>query len=167
MECWMRLTLAEDKPLLRNLLQLHLYDLSQFHDIPIDRNGEFRYDYLDHYWAQEEHGRYAYVFECEGRPAGFALVRKIGERCSMAEFFVLRHLRRQGLGTKWALEIIRQHGGEWEADFYKRNEAAGKFWRLVAAELANGKVKEGPADDPPSLRLRFSVAKEEVGNGEP
>ncbi len=165
MDCRVRRAVVEDKPLVRNLLHLYLYDLGEFHNIPLDRNGEFRYDYLDHYWAQSEKGRYAYLFERDDRPAGFALVRQVDGRHSMAEFFVVRHHRRQGLGMKWATQIIRRHGGEWEIDFYQRNEAAGKFWRLVAAKLALGGVTEGPADEVASLRLRFSMGEREVHDG--
>ncbi len=159
MDCRMRPAVVEDKPLMRNLLQLYLYDLSQFGgEWPVDRNGEFRYDYLDHYWAPEESGRHAYLFECDGRPVGFALVRPVdGRFYEMAEFFVLRKYRRQGLGRKWATQIIQMQSGEWGIDFYKNNEVAAGLWRSLAAELAVDGVVEGPASEASSVRLRFRV----------
>ncbi len=166
MDCQIRPAVVEDKPLLRNLLQLYLYDLSQFYEEyskahPLDRNGEFRYDYLDNYWAEK--GRYAYVFECDGLPAGFALVRNVdGRYFEMAEFFVLRQHRSQGFGRKWATELIRRHPGDWEIQFYKTNEVAAGLWRSLAAQLAAGGVREVTAADPSSFRLRFRISGEEV-----
>ena len=43
----------EEKGILRRLLQLYLYDFTEFapEDIVIGRDGEFPYRYVDHYWA--------------------------------------------------------------------------------------------------------------------
>ncbi len=158
MDCRVRLAAVEDKPLLRNLLQLYFYDLSEFEDDRLDRTGEFRYDYLDHYWAQDEKGRYAYLFECDGRPAGFALVREMDGRPGMAEFFVLRRYRRQGLGLKWASDVIKRHVGEWEIEFYRRNRAAAKFWKKAVAGFVGGRVRQRPAENPTRARFVFRVS---------
>jgi len=148
--------LIGDKVIIRNLLQLYLYDMTEFEDRdrPLNKSGEYDYKYLDHYWLEK--GRYPYLFFSEKEIAGFALVRKVENHYSMAEFFVLRKFRRRGLGLRWATEILKKHGGEWKIHFLKTNEIAEKFWGKVALNLASGNIEKGELSNIADY-LRFSV----------
>ena len=145
-----------DKVIIRNLLQLYLYDMTEFEerDRPLNKSGEYNYKYLDHYWAEKD--RYPYIFFNGKEIAGFAFVRKVKSHYSVAEFFVLRQFRRHGLGLRWATEIIQKHPGEWKIDFLNKNEIAAKFWGEVAAKVAGDNIKEGRLNKIASY-LRFSV----------
>jgi predicted acetyltransferase len=145
-----------DKVIIRNLLQLYLYDMTEFEDRdrPLNKSGQYSYRYLDHYWAEK--GRHPYLFIVGKEIAGFALVRKVKNHYSVAEFFVLRKFRRGGLGLRWATEIIQEHPGEWKIDFLNKNEIAEKFWGEVASKVAGDNIEEGKLNNIANY-LRFSV----------
>jgi hypothetical protein len=82
-------TLA-DKPVVANLIQLYLHDMTEFMPFPVQPDGRFQYDFLDRFW------RYPYFVMQGEEIAGFALVV---DECPltgrapcwfMAEFFVLK-----------------------------------------------------------------------------
>jgi len=145
-----------DKVVIRNLLQLYLHELTEFEDRPLSKSGEYHYHYLDNYWA--ERGRYPYLFFNGKELMGFALVRRVENRYSMAEFFILRKFRRHRFGLRCAVEIIKKHQGEWKLEFLSRNEVAEKFWQKVALNLAGGDVEAGKVNDI-SNYLRFPVGR--------
>jgi len=93
-----------DKPTLWRLLQLYLHDFSEFLPTDLGPDGEFEYPYFDAYWT--ELGRAPLVIEAGGHLAGFALVRS-GVPNDLAEFFVLRRYRRQGVGRQ-AVAAVRR-----------------------------------------------------------
>lgn len=127
----------EDKPILQHLLQLCLHDYSEFNDQEINENGLFDYSYLDFYWT--EPGRFPVLVRVEGKLAGFLLVRQL-ERDSattlwqMAEFFILRKYRRQGIGRRVAHRVFDQFEGKWQVTQEEGNWPAQTFWRRVIEE---------------------------------
>lgn len=116
----------EDVDLLARLLQLYLHDFSEHTGWDVDEHGLFHYAWLDAY--RHEPGRHAYVMRVEGRPAGFALVRE-AERIHMAEFFVLRKYRREGVGIAAARYLLTAHAGPWSITQLASNHEATAFWR--------------------------------------
>jgi predicted acetyltransferase len=101
MEIGLQSIKKEEKPILRNLLELYQYDFSEFEGGDVGDQGLFGYDDLDHYWT--EPGRFAFFIHCDSQLAGFALVRDIpdgsdGVAHVMAEYFVLRKYRRKHVG---------------------------------------------------------------------
>jgi hypothetical protein len=44
----------EDKTILRNLLELYVYDFSEFDQSDVDVHGLYGYERLDHYWTEPE-----------------------------------------------------------------------------------------------------------------
>ncbi len=66
----------QEKPVLRNLVELYRYDSSEFDGEDVGEHGLFVYRYFDHYWT--EPGRHAFIVRVSGRLAGFAMVRAIG-----------------------------------------------------------------------------------------
>jgi hypothetical protein len=90
----------EKKAILRNLMELYQYDMSQFEDDSdndVNEYGLFDYKYLDHYWTEK--GRHPFFMMKSGKLVGFVLVREINEtvnkqqKFSIAEFFILRKYR--------------------------------------------------------------------------
>ncbi len=137
----------EEKAVLRRLLELYLHDFSEFDGADVNEHGEFGYRYLDHYWAEgEAGGRHPFFIRVDGRLAGFALVRRIGERWSMAEFFVMRKYRREGVGMRAASDVIGRFPGNWEIHELVANLPAQAFWRRVADTISGGRFEESTAD---------------------
>ena len=97
-----------DKPLMRNLMQLYLYDVSEFTTEDPNRHGMFDYPYLDHYWTEEgrkQEGRLPILIQINEAVAGFALINQIssyiprsGNTRNLAEFFIMRKWRRRSIG---------------------------------------------------------------------
>ncbi|MGA8668454.1 MAG: GNAT family N-acetyltransferase [Terracidiphilus sp.] len=103
----------EERPILENLLELYIHDFSEFHAVDIQPDGRFGYPDLPLYWL--EPGRHPFLARIDGDLVGFALVRKVASIrhyeaiWDMAEFFVLRGMRRHGIGTELA-------GAVWAGD---------------------------------------------------
>jgi predicted acetyltransferase len=65
----------------------------------------------------------------------------------MAEFFVARPYRREGVGRAAALEVLGARPGLWEIAVARRNAPALTFWRAVAADAAPSGFRERDQDD--------------------
>lgn len=147
---------VEDKVILRNLMQLYLYDYTEFEPDELDDHGLFSYNYLDHYWV--EPGRHAFLVRADDKLAGFASVRTLeshpgdGERYSMAEFFIMRGFRRHGVGRTVAREVFRRLPGRWEIFQDTTNSGATAFWRQVIGEYTNGHYEEAHHEEPEGSR---------------
>ena len=62
-----------DAPLLANLLELYLHDLSEAFPIEVGADGRFGYEFLPLYWT-EAGRRFPFLIRCGPRVAGFALL---------------------------------------------------------------------------------------------
>lgn len=129
----------EHKPLLRNMMQLYLHDMSVFaHEgkpLEINDDGLYKYRYLDLYWTEET--RFPYLMWSDGRPVGFCLIRQIEEiprTHSVTEFFILRNYRHQGLGQQLIGHILNQHPGHWLIATSTKNIQARHFWCKVVIQ---------------------------------
>ena len=137
--------LPHQKSILRHLLELCQHDYSQYNQMEVNEHGLFDYPYLDHYWT--EPGRYPFLLKCQAQIAGFALVRVIAEPdqpplYTMAEFFVLRKYRRQGVGQTAAKAIFTQFPGRWQVCQEAENHPAQLFWHQLIAEYTQGNYTE-------------------------
>lgn len=117
---------ATDKTVLRRLCELYRHDLSEMDGRDVDEHGEFGYRYLDHYWTETD--RRPFLIRVDGRWAGFVLVR-IGQPHRIAEFFVMRKYRRQGVGRQALRQVVAQFPGIWEVHELAGNAPAIAFWR--------------------------------------
>lgn len=124
--------LKEQEPILANLLELYVYDFSEFLGLQLGADGRFGYQRLPLYW--EESDRYPFLIKVDGHWAGFVFVRKGSEISGdkdiwdMAEFFVVRSCRRLGIGLKVTHEIWNKFPGKWEVRVMDRNPKAREFW---------------------------------------
>ncbi len=129
-----------DQPVLRHLLQLHLHDFSEILGTMPSADGLFSYPYLEHYWADS--ARRPFLLKADNQLAGFALVRT-GSLLTgapgvsdMTEFFVLRGLRRRGVGRAAANALFKRLPGTWEVRVVEHYASALAFWyaTITAAE---------------------------------
>ena len=124
--------LAEQEPVLANLLELYVHDFSEFLDLTLRADGRFGYPYLSEYWKSSYH--YPFLILVNGDLAGFVFVQR-GSQISndenvwdMAEFFVVRGYRRRHIGTAVAHQVWRRFPGKWEVRVMDRNQKATEFW---------------------------------------
>ena len=69
----------------------------------------------------------------EDAPIGFAVIKGLtGDRRSIEGFWVTPVVRREGVGTQFARQVLSRHEGPWTIAFQHDNTGAGIFWRTVA-----------------------------------
>src|ERR1700730_9913179 len=130
---------TEQEPVLANLLELYAHDFSEFSDLKIGVDGRFGYEPLTLYWR--ESNRFPFLVRANGDLAGFVLVQQgsqvsgAAEVWDVAEFFVLRGYRRQGVGVRVAHDVWRMFTGRWEVRVTDKNLAARAFWKHAVSEF--------------------------------
>jgi predicted acetyltransferase len=156
---------AADRPMVERLWLMFRHDMSEFSGQLPNPDGTFRAERL--IAAFEEQGWAGYVFAAaRDRPAGFAIVRGLaGPVRVLNSFFVVRSMRRAGVGRRAAGAIVAEHPGPWQVAFQEANAAATRFWRRVATELAGRDWTEerrtvpGRPDLPPDVWISFTVGR--------
>ncbi len=142
-----RATPSHSQPLAR-MLELYQHDLSDIWDQDLDAAGEFGYD-LSKYWRKP--ACEAHIFLVAGKYAGFALlddsVRLAGDQIWLAQFFVMKKYRKQGLGAWAAKRLFEQVPGRWEVGQMPGNDSATRFWRRVIGDFTKGEFVEHCLDD--------------------
>jgi predicted acetyltransferase len=132
----------EQKPIVARLLQLYLYDASDYSGQDLNAQGRYAYPYLDTYW--EDVDRFPYLFRVDGKWAGFGMVSPyvmLPENAggtSLAEFFVMRKYRRRGIGRVAFRQLVARHPGAWEVRVAQENSKGRAFWPIVIEEVTGG-----------------------------
>ena len=89
-----------------------------------------------------------FVILANGQRAGFALVTRPPEfprrtaDYRMAEFFVVDHARRRGVGAGAAALLFTRFAGQWEVVEDEYNRPALAFWRRVIGRCSAGRYAE-------------------------
>ena len=150
----------EQKSILRNLLQLYIYDFSEFAGFDLDEHGFFGYGRLDFYWIEE--GRFPFLVRVDDQLAGFVFIRtedlETSPRISIAEFFVMRKYRRHGIGERVAREMFDRFPGHWSFHVDLRNKAGLPFWRKIVDQITHGQFTERPGDTEHRIVLEFDTS---------
>jgi predicted acetyltransferase len=126
------------------LLEQYCRDMRQWLAVDSDRTGSFTYP-LEAAWNEGTHVYLAYADES---PVGFALVgsaqRHVGDPGAkdMVEFFVARHVRRNGFGRTMAAQIWQQYPGSWLVRVYQGNAPAMRFWEPAISTHTSGHYRE-------------------------
>lgn len=145
----------EAKPVLARLLQLYLYDFTEFEPRELEESGAYPYRYLDEYWAPAEgESRHAFFIRDGAALAGFAMVRVVNGVNVMSEFFVLRGHRRAGVGGAAAQLVFEALPGRWLVHEVATNLPAQAFWHRTIAEVTGAAYSEDSDD---GLTQRFET----------
>jgi predicted acetyltransferase len=150
-----------DRVLLERLWLMFRHDLSEFQGQLPRADGSYRSERLesvltgDPDWA-------GYLFHTGDDPVGFAFVRALGKPVRVLNsFFIVRPVRRHGLGLRAVREVIAQHPGPWEVAFQENNATAVRFWRRVATSVSGDAWSEeqrpvpGDPAGPPDVWISF------------
>jgi predicted acetyltransferase len=135
-----------ERPVLRRLIDLYVYDFSEFMGLDVEEDGRFAFHELSPYWTDP--WRHPFFARVNGKLAGFVLVHDRSRLSGadgvhdMAEFFILRKYRRQGLGEQVAREIFDRFPGAWEIRQQPSNAGALAFWRRVIDRYTRGQFRE-------------------------
>lgn len=134
-----------ERPIVRRLLQLYIYELVGDHWDPEPDGTYGSRAWHRRFWART--GRHHFVIRVGGRLAGFALVcdrahvAGAGVR-EISEFFVMRRYRDRGVGARAAGMLFARFPGRWEIAELSWNAGARRFWRRVLRRAARGRVVE-------------------------
>jgi predicted acetyltransferase len=136
----------EYKNVIKNLMQFYIYDFSEYVKCDVEEDGLFEaYPHLEYYWKEENH-KFPYIIKKDERYIGFVLVRFIesGERnyFSIAEFFIMKKYRREGIGKAVAEQVFNLHRGQWEVYQKESNKPAQVFWNRVIDAYTKGQFTE-------------------------
>ena len=133
-----------DEPVLRNLLELYVHDLSEiFPQARVGPDGRFGYEHLPRYFA-EPGRRFPFLIRAGGELAGFALAMRGSPATAdpadldVAEFFVLRGHRRAGVGRSAAPLLWDRLPGAWVVRCSLANRAGLPFWEAAIRDYTKG-----------------------------
>ena len=140
-------------PVFERLTQLYLYDFSEIEGFDVDQTGLFRHAplRLKTYWTESD--RFPFLIYVDRKIAGFVLVNAytcLEENAggkSIAEFFIMRKYRRQGIGKRAAFSVFDRFPGKWEVRQIRSNLDGLRFWKDVIAEYTNNQFSEAVLDD--------------------
>lgn len=168
----------EDYAVVRNLVSYYIHDFSEYMGWDCPESGLFGgCDELPQYWGKAPDDPqfrwpadwvgYPFILQVDGKLAGFALLRKLGDAApptyEVGEFFVLRKFRRQGVGGAVARQLFDRFRGEWVVKQMYENDAARAFWRKVVADYTGGGYEEFLEYD---ARYSLRMAGQRFSNGE-
>lgn len=132
-------------PAVDNLLQLYIYDYTDFMDWDVEADGRYTLDDLDGRLTIP--GRSVFLLHGDGALAGFAIVDQPQEPhadydADMKEFFIMRRFRRQGMGAWFAQQVFERFPGRWRVEQLPENKTAIAFWRSVIGRYTGGAYRE-------------------------
>jgi predicted acetyltransferase len=135
------------RAVVERLAQLERHDLSEVLGWMPDDAGHFEVPRLDRFFT--EPGHEAHLIRVDGALAGFCLVRPIEDDVAFIHsFFVVRGMRRRGVGRAAAAELLARRRGRWAIAFLEQYAEVGPFWRAVAEDAAAGAWSEGRRTSP-------------------
>jgi predicted acetyltransferase len=139
----------EADPILRNLYQLYIHDMSEWLGLEAGAEGRFDFD-TGVLWRADSAVHLARV---DGSLAGFGVVQSarpwLGRAAprDVKDLFVLRRHRREGVGRALAQHLWREVPGEWLVRVLVANRPAGTFWRAAVRDFCGEAFEESVAED--------------------
>ncbi|QMV15549.1 GNAT family N-acetyltransferase [Vibrio spartinae] len=140
----------EQRKILENLFFYYIYDMSEYMKWNPDQDGKFSYNpsMFDPYWEQKDH--VPYFIEADGELAGFVLIRcypSDPSRYDVAQFFVLRKFKGQGIGKQALAQIVKAFPGKWQIRVLLENSGALSFWQSAVSDIVGGRYQLSQAND--------------------
>jgi predicted acetyltransferase len=152
-----------DRVVLERLWLMFRHDLSEFQGQLPRPDGSYRSERLDSVLAGDPDWA-GYLFSTGENPVGIAFVRALTQPVRvMNTFFIVRPVRRNGLGLRAVQEVIGQHPGPWDVAFQENNATAVRFWRRVATSVSGDAWSEekrpipGDPDATPDVWISFQA----------
>ncbi|MBQ3880007.1 MAG: GNAT family N-acetyltransferase [Oscillospiraceae bacterium] len=126
-----RVARAEEKEIVRNILEKHLYEMALFDGRKLGFLGLYGYPDLDSFFGEKN--RYAFLIYIGDALAGFALVGDQPQvfpdaKYTLREFFLLPVYRRKGFGAQALAHLFDIFPGVWEIISHPKNTAANAFF---------------------------------------
>jgi len=135
----------QDRIVINNLMQFYMYDFSEYLGFDVEEDGLFKeYPNLGDFWT-ETGDKVAYIVKKGEKYVGFVLVKTMDSQrnhFSIAEFFIMKKYRREGIGKAVAQELFSLYEGQWEVHQRENNKPAQKFWRKIIDEYTKGQFSE-------------------------
>lgn len=127
---------SSDRVLLERLWLMFRHDLSEFQGQLPRPDGSYRSERLEAVLAGDPDWA-GYLFHSGENPVGFAFVRAWTQPVRVLNsFFIVRPIRRHGLGLRAIQDVVGQHPGRWDVAFQENNAVAVRFWRRVATSVS-------------------------------
>ena len=150
------------RAVLENLGQLYRHDLSEAYGHLPNPDGTFNNRRLDLFLAGTDPAHRAWLITAAGSLCGFVMTAPArGGGTSISDFFIVRALRRSGVGREAARQVIAMTPGRWSIGFQSYNPGAQRFWSQVASDAAgnNWAMRDDPpvAGRPPDTWITFQA----------
>ncbi len=133
----------DQKPILANLLELYAYDFTDYVKFDIGDDGFYGYEELPSFWTDPN--RHPYLIYVNNKIAGLVMVQKGSpisddkEVWDVAEFFIMKKYKRQGVGTAVMQKIWSQFRGPWQVRVLVENQIASVFWLQAIQKFTSKK----------------------------
>ena len=128
------------RAVLANLGQLYRHDLSGPYGHVPNLDGTFNNRRLDLFLAGADPEVRAWLITAAGSLGGFVMTAPAlsadGGGRSISDFFIVRALRRSGVGREAARQVIAMTPGRLRIAFQAYNPGAQRFWSQVASDAA-------------------------------
>lgn len=152
-----------DRAVLENLGQLYRHDLSEALALLPNVDGTFNNRRLDSFRTGVDPEQRAWLIIVAGRLGGFVMTKPNDEgRMTIADFFVIRALRRTGVGFEAARLALAEHRGPWSIGFQTYNPGVQTFWSRVATDAVGDAWSthdDAPVEGrPPDTWITFTTA---------
>ena len=156
--------LQSEAGIIDNLMQLYTHDFSDFWAGTargdLNSDGRFEAYPLDEYWTRPDWS--ALLIRRNQVLAGFALINDkthSGETAdrNMAEFFILRKHRGQGVGQAAAELAFSSFAGAWEVAVARKNLQAQDFWRSTIRNAGKASQNAGRASNIREMDLQSDL----------
>ncbi|GAB3595577.1 hypothetical protein GCM10027446_21080 [Angustibacter peucedani] len=150
------------RAVLQHLGQLYRHDLSESRAHLPNADGTFNNRTLDQFLTGADPEHRAWLVQVPAGLGGFVMtdVGEDGVR-SVADFFVVRALRRSGTGREVARQLLEMFPGRWRIGFQRYNPGVEAFWTAVATEAVGDTWElrdEDPVEGrPPDTFLTFTT----------
>lgn len=143
---------AEHADVIRNLYQFYAYESSDWEQEDVEADGRFYLHeaHMARYWQSP--GWCASLVLVDGFIAGFVLVERSElpgvEALELADLFILKRYRRQGIGRAVASQMLCSGAHDWLLRCFRQDEVSMAFCTRIVAELPRAVQVIALEDDP-------------------
>ena len=154
----------EDLPVVLNLIQYYVYDMSKSTGWDCNPRGIYGgCDDSREYWqpdhpdtppemrSSKSRKGHPFMISVDGKIAGFVLLQELCQEgkplFDIGEFFVVGKYQGKGVGKYIAHTLFRRFRGDWRIRQIPKNTPAIKFWEQVIGEFTNGNFKVNKTED--------------------